>query len=100
MRTSRLATSALTARSMVRKDVRLLGVLLDGIENEAPDRLARQRASIAKIASLLDPDVEPDTAAARAVVAEYVYVIRSLRRVSGSTASRARGDLVDAALPG
>lgn len=92
MRTSRLAISALTARSMVRKDLRLLGVLLDGIEREAPARLARQRASIVNVASLLDPDAEPDTAAARAVVAEYVRVTRALRRVSGSIASSAHGD--------
>lgn len=92
MRTSRPAISALTAGDMVRRDLRLLGVLLDGIEGEAPDGLARQRARIASVASLLDPAPEPDTAAARAVVAEYVYVIQSLGTVSGNVASRARRD--------
>lgn len=91
MRTSRSAVSALTARRSVRKDLRLVGVLLDGIESGAPDRLANQRATLANVGSVLDPGVEPATDVKRAIIAEYVYVTTAVRRISAGAASRIGG---------
>ncbi len=88
MRTSRSAVSALTVRRSVRKDLRLVGVLLDGIESGAPDHLAKQRATVASVGSVLDAGVEPATDVRRAIIAEYVYVTMAVRRISVSAASR------------
>lgn len=82
MSTTRSALSALAARSSIRTDLRLLNALLDGLESEAPDRLADSGPRLAAVAAVLDQWPEPDMAAARTVVTEYVYVTTALREVS------------------
>lgn len=88
VRTTRTALSALAAQRSVRKDLSLLGVLIDGIETEAPARLANQRGRVASLATLLDLAGEPETDVKRAVIAEYVYVTMAVRTISRSAGSR------------
>ncbi len=94
MRTSRTAVSALGARRMVRKDLRCLGVLFDGIESEGPKGAANHRARVALIASMLETKTQPDAAPSRAVIAEYVCVTRAIRTVSDVAGFKVGADWV------
>jgi hypothetical protein len=77
--TSRKADSALMAQRNLGESLGLVGVLVDGMEAEAPALLLHERARLASIATLLDSAAEPVTDAKRPVIAEYVYVTLAIR---------------------
>lgn len=92
MRTTRSAVSALMARRRVRRDLHLVGALLDGVASGARQDLLKQRADIAMIASILDRGVEPATDIERAIITEYVFVTKAIRQVSASANARVGAD--------
>jgi hypothetical protein len=77
--TSRKADSELMAQRDLGESLSLAGVLVDGIETEAPARLVPVRGELASIATLLDSAAAPVTDAKRLVIAEYVYVTLAIR---------------------